>query len=122
APRVRLALLVALIASGAALFIGSLIHELIGEGPFGFHIAREATWQGGLEVLALAALLAAIAAFVRAPRWRMALMLVLAALYLRRHAVDLSMLIDLAYLEILIGLGAAAARLARVAPASDARG
>ena len=122
APRVRLALLVALIASGAALFIGSLIHELIGEGPLGFHIAREATWQGGLEVLALAALLATIAAFVRAPRWRMALMLVLAALYLRRHAVDLSMLIDLGYLEILIGLGAAAARLARVAPASDARG
>jgi hypothetical protein len=120
--RVRLFVLVVLIAGGAALFVGSLIHELIGEGPFGFHIVRDPTWQGGLEVLALAALLAIVAAFVRAPRVRIVLMLVLAALYLRRHAVDLSMLIDLAYLEILVGLGGGAARLARAAPASDVRG
>ncbi len=119
--RVRLFILVLLIAAGTALFVGSLIEELIGRGPFGFHITREATWQGGLEVLALAALLAAIAAFVRAPRWRIALMLALAALYLRRHAVDLSMLIDVAYLEILIGLGACAARMTRAAPATDVR-
>ena len=121
ASRIRLVVLVLLIAGGAAFFTGSLIHELIGRGPFGFHIARNETWQGGLEVLVLAALLAAIAAFVRAPRWRIALMLALAALYLRRHAVDLSMLIDVAYLEILVGLGACAARLARAAPANDAR-
>lgn len=120
--RIRLLLLVVLIAGGTVLFVGSLIHELIGEGPFGFHIARDETWQGGLEVLALAALLAMIAAFVRAPRWRVVLMLVLAALYLRRHAVDLSMLIDLAYLEILVGLGACAARVSRATPASDVRG
>jgi hypothetical protein len=120
--RLRLFVLVVLIAGGTALFIGSLIHELIGRGPFGFHIARDETWQGGLEVLALAALLATIAAFVRAPRWRAVLMLALAALYLRRHAVDLSILIDLAYLEILVGLGAGAARLARIEPASDLRG
>ncbi|HEX5122977.1 MAG TPA: hypothetical protein VFV97_07005, partial [Rhodanobacteraceae bacterium] len=119
--RVGTLVLIVLIAGGTALFIGSLIHELIGVGPFGFHLRRDETWQGGLEVLALAALLAMIAAFVRAPRVRIVLMLVLAALYLRRHAVDLSMLIDVAYLEILIGLGAGAARLARVAPASDVR-
>ena len=35
-------------------------------------LRARATWQGGLEVLALAALLAAIAGFVRAPRWRVA--------------------------------------------------
>jgi hypothetical protein len=122
APRIRLFVLVILIAGGAAFFVGDLIHELIGRGPFGFHLARDGTWQGGLEVLALAALLAAIAAFVRAPRWRIALMVVLAALYLRRQAVDLSMLVDLVFLEILVGLGACAARIARVEPASDVRG
>ena len=122
ASRGRLVVLVVLIAGGATLFVGSLIHELIGEGPFGYHVARDQTWQGGLEVLALAALLATVAAFVRAPRLRVALMLALAALYLRRHAVDLPMLVDLAYLEILVGLGAGVARLARVAPASDVRG
>jgi hypothetical protein len=121
ASRIRLFVLVLLIAGGTAFFTGSLIHELIGVGPFGYHITRDETWQGGLEVLVLAALLAIVAAFVRAPRWRIAMMLALAALYLRRHAVDLSMLIDVAYLEILVGLGACAARLTRAAPANDTR-
>ena len=47
--------LAALIAAGTVFFIGDLIHQLITEGPFGWHLSRARTWQGGLEVLALAA-------------------------------------------------------------------
>ena len=114
--------LVALIAGGAIFCIGELISQLIDNGPFGWHLTRARTWQGGLEVLALAALLAVIAGFVRAPRWRALVLLALGELYLRRHYVDLPMLVDLVYFEILIGLGAGAARLCRLAPADDIRG
>jgi hypothetical protein len=115
-------LLALLIAGGAAFFIGELITQLIGDGPFGWHLSRDPTWQGGLEVLALCALLAIVASCVTSPRWRAVLLLGLGELYLRRHYVDLPMLIDLAYFEILIGLGAGAARLCRLSPANDARG
>src|SRR3954453_6924126 len=96
APRVRVAILVALIAGGTTVFIGSLIDQLIGEGPFGFHASRDESWAGGLEVLAPAAPLAMTAGLVRAPRWRAVLVLAFAELYLRRHFVDVPMLIDLA--------------------------
>jgi hypothetical protein len=119
--RVRLFAFVLLIAGGTTAFIGSLIDQLIGEGPFGYHATRVESWQGGLEVLALAALLAMAAGLVRSPRWRAVLVLALAELYLRRHFVDIPMLIDLAYVEILIGLGAGGARLAGIAPTRDAR-
>jgi len=102
--------LVALIAGGITFCIGELIWQLIGEGPFGWHVVQVRTWQGGIEVLALAGLLA-LAATLRSPRWRLASIAILAELYLRRHFVDLPMLVDLVYLEILIGLGAGAARL-----------
>jgi hypothetical protein len=114
--------LVALIAAGTIFCIGELISQLIDNGPFGWHLERQRTWQGGLEVLALAALLALVAGLVRAPRWRALLLLVLGELYLRRHYVDLPMLVDLVYFEILIGLGAGVARLCRLAPADDVRG
>ena len=65
-------------------------------------------------MLALAALLAVVAGARASARWRAVLMLVLGELYLRRHYVDLPMLVDLVYFEILIGLGAGAARLCRV--------
>ncbi len=102
-------------------FVGDLISELIGDGPFGWHLGRPQTWQGGLEVLALCALLAAVAGWVTAPRWRGWLLLVLGELYLRRHYVDLPILIDVLYFEILIGLGAWAARICGLAPANDVR-
>lgn len=121
ASRVRVSVLVALIAGGATLFIGALIEQLIGVGPFGYQASLAISWQGGLEVLALVALLAAAAGFVRAPLWRAVLLLAIGELYLRRHFVDLPMLIDLAYVEILIGLGAGAARVAGLAPSRDAR-
>jgi hypothetical protein len=114
--------LVALIAAGTIFCIGELISQLIDNGPFGWHLTRERTWQGGLEVLALAALLPVIAGLVRAPRWRALLLLALGELYLRRHYVDLPMLVDLVYFEIFIGLGAGVARLCRLAPADDIRG
>src|SRR5207248_609883 len=38
--------------------------------------------------------------------WRLGITLALAELYLRRHAVDLPLLIDLIYFEIVVGLGA----------------
>ncbi|HET7924376.1 MAG TPA: hypothetical protein VFL30_05720, partial [Rhodanobacteraceae bacterium] len=119
--RFRLIALVLLIAGGTVLFVGALIHELVGVGPFGYHASLAPAWQGGLEVLALAALLAAAAGLVRAPRWRAVLLLAIGELYLRRHFVDLPMLVDLAYVEILIGLGAGASRIAGVAPSRDAR-
>ena len=114
--------LAALTAGGTVFFIGDLIAELVGEGPFGWHLSRERTWQGGLEVLALAALLAIIAGCVRSPRWRAVLLIALGAAYLRRHAVDLPILIDILYFEVLIGLGAGAARLAGAPRAEDVRG
>lgn len=114
--------LAALIAAGTVFFIGELIAQLIGDGPFGWHLSRPRTWQGGLEVLALATLLAAVAGGVRSPRWRAVLLIALGELYLRRHYVDLPMLIDVVYFEILIGLGAGAARLCGLSPASDVRG
>ena len=113
--------LAALIAGGAVLFVGGLITELIGDGPFGWHLGRDQTWQGGLEVLALCVLLASVAGWVTAPRWRGLLLLVLGELYLRRHYVDLPILIDVLYFEILIGLGASAARICGLAPANDVR-
>ena len=110
--------LVALIAGGITFCIGELIWQLIGEGPFGWHVVQVRTWQGGIEVLALAGLLA-LAAMLRSPRWRLASIAILAELYLRRHFVDLPMLVDLVYLEILIGLGAGAARLCGIGRAND---
>src|SRR4029077_13855735 len=86
--------LAALIAAGTVFSIGDLIHQLITEGPFGWHLSRARTWQGGLEVLALAVLLAAIAGFVKSARWRAVLLIALAELYLRRHFVDVPMLVD----------------------------
>src|SRR5664279_298298 len=114
--------LAALIAGGTVFLVGGLITELIDDGPFGWHLGLAPVWQGGLEVLGLCALLAAIAGFVKSSGWRTILLLVLGELYLRRHYVDLPMLIDVLYIEILIGLGAAAARMCGVSRAEDVRG
>ncbi|HEY6984820.1 MAG TPA: hypothetical protein VH375_01970, partial [Rhodanobacteraceae bacterium] len=114
--------LAALIALGTSFFIGETIWQLIARGPFGYHLGRDPTWQGGLEVLALSALLALVAGCVRSRLWRSVLVLVLGELYLRRHYVDLPILIDVLYFEILIGLGAGAARLCGLEPARDVRG
>jgi hypothetical protein len=111
-----------LIAAGTIVCIGVVIDQLVGEGPFGWHLSRARTWQGGLEVLVLAALLALVAAAVRSTLWRTLLLVAIGELYLRRHYVDLPMLVDVLYIEALIGAGAFAAKLCGAARASDLRG
>jgi hypothetical protein len=111
-----------LIAAGTIAFIGILIDQLVDKGPFGWHLARPRTWQGGLEVLALAALLAIVAGVVRSKAWRLVLLVAIGELYLRRHYVDLPMLVDVLYVEAMIGAGAFAARLCGVPRATGMHG
>ncbi|HEY0179670.1 MAG TPA: hypothetical protein VGC30_08565, partial [Dokdonella sp.] len=101
----------------AAAFIGVPIWELIVPGPFDWHVQTAAYWQGGLEAVALIAIVSA--AFLLRPRWPRALAIVAVALYLRRHAVDAALLVDALYLEIVVGVGMTLRRLLRVPPASD---
>lgn len=79
--------------------------ELIVPGPFDWHIAQPQFWQGGIEALVLIGLLGA-AQLLRHRALRIGLTLILAELYLRRHAVDAAVLVDLFYLELTIALGA----------------
>jgi len=111
-----------LIAAGTIVCIGIVIDQLVGWGPFGWHLSRARTWQGGLEVLALAALLALVAGLVRSTLWRTVLLVAIGELYLRRHYVDLPMLVDVLYVELLIGAGAFAAKCCGAARASDVLG
>ncbi len=111
-----------LIAAGTIACIGVVIDQLVGWGPFGWHVSRARTWQGGLEVLALAALLALVAGVVRSTFWRAVLLVAIGELYLRRQYVDVPMLIDVLYVEILIGAGAFAAKVCGAARTSDVRG
>lgn len=109
-------LLAVLIVGGAAFFVGEPIWQLLVDGPFSWHLEQARTWQGGIEVLVLAALLA-LAALSKSPRWRLLGTLAFAEFYLRRHYVDLPLLVDVLYLELLVGLGTAAARVAGLPPA-----
>lgn len=94
--------------------------QLIGPGPFDWHVQRPEFVQGGVEALALIAFVALGCAVDR--RWALLVLVALPlAFYLRRHAVDVPLLIDLLYLEIVIGLGALARRSFRLAPPDDAR-
>jgi hypothetical protein len=107
--------LVALLLSAIA-FVAVPLYQLIVPGPFEWHVQTSRFWQGGLEALVLAALIAAGFAADRRIAW-LGLIAVPAAFYLRRHAVDVPLLIDLAYLEIIIGLGMAVRRALRQEPA-----
>lgn len=84
--------------------------QLLDPGPFKWHIAQPAFWQGGIEALVLICLLAS-AQLIRTRTLRLALTLVLAELYLRRHAVDAAVIVDLAYFELCVALGACVMRL-----------
>ncbi len=102
------------------LFIVIPAWQLIGPGPFDWHLRQPMVVQGGLEALALLTLVGAGLALDR--RWSLAcLVAVPLALYLRRHAVEVPLLIDLAYLEIVIGLGALVLRLFGRPPPRAAR-
>lgn len=93
----------ALMLLAAALFIAVPAWNLLMAGPFRWHVAQPAYWQGGLEALALVALVGGGCAMNT--RWGLLLALLPAAFYLRRHAIDVPVAIDIAYLEIVIGLG-----------------
>lgn len=99
----------AIIAIGVA-FIVIPGWQLLDPGPFKWHIAQPAFWQGGTEALVLFGLLA-LAQLLPTRSGRLTFTLVLAELYLRRHAVDAAAIVDIVYFEICIGLGALVFRL-----------
>ena len=89
---------------GAAAFILFPAWQLLVVGPFSWHIQRPQTWQGGLEASLLG--LSIVAGLVVNRRWSLlVLALMPAVLYARRHAFDIPLLVDILYVEILIGVG-----------------
>ena len=107
----------AVIAAAACIIVPAW--QLIVPGPFDWHIKQPFTWQGGLEAMVLIGLVATGCTVAR--RWALlALVALPIAFYLRRHSVDVSLLIDLVYLEIIIGLGALMRRVFRLSPPQDA--
>ncbi len=103
--------LIVLALAGAALGIGVTAWNLLwGGGPFLWHVAQPSSWQGALEALAVGALIAAGLAINRGAA--LALLVGLPVLvYLRRHATDVPLLLDLILFEIVIGLGMALRRM-----------
>lgn len=97
----------------ALAFTVTVATTLLVVGPFLWHVQQAAAWQGALEALLLTALLF-VALQWRAPTAVRALLLALpAALYLRRHHVDLVLPIVLAYAEGLVLLGLTVLRALR---------
>ena len=111
----------AMIVLVAAVWIMVPAWQLLLHGPFGWHVHQPGFWQGGLEAAALAVLCAS--AFASAPRrrWLLALAALGLVFYLRRHAIDVALLLDLLYIEIVIGLGAFLRHRFRLPPPTDAR-
>ena len=93
----------------AAVCIAYPLIELTHYAPYQFALTLEPTWQGAIEIAGLCALLLA-AQKIRRPAIRFFAMLIPAELFLRRHGVDLAALIDLLYLETIIGIGSVVAR------------
>ncbi|WP_395680351.1 hypothetical protein [Dokdonella sp.] len=102
----------------AAAFIAIPAWQLIGPGPFDWHIRQPEFVQGGLEALALIALVAG-AFTLRSSGAAVLLATAALALFLRRHAVDAPLLIDLLYFEIVIGLGMLVRRVCGLSDARD---
>jgi hypothetical protein len=116
----RRALVLAVLAALlAAMFIATPAWQLLVNGPFSWHIRQDAYWQGGLEASALIVVVACSFAFVT-QRLAFAIASIALLLFLRRHAVDAALLLDLLYVEIIIGLGAFARRLCGLPAPRDA--
>lgn len=79
--------------------------DMVYGGPFDWHIRQPAFWQGGIELLVLAALIG-IALYALKGWQRIVAALVLCELYARRQGVDLAILITLFYYEGIAALGA----------------
>lgn len=106
----------------AAAFIAVPAWQLLFAGPFAWHVSQPAFWQGGLEACVLAVLCAAGLVFAPRRRGWLGLAAVGVAFYLRRHSIDVPLLLDVLQIEIVIGLGACVRRVFRLAPPDDARG
>jgi hypothetical protein len=89
----------------ALLFLVAPVYSLVGKGPFSWHIAQPAAWQGGAEVLALGALFYVALSLPLHRVGRLGLVLALGWLYARRHGVDLSLLLIYVYAEAIFTLG-----------------
>lgn len=102
-----------LLLAAALLLATALVGvELLVEGPFLWHASRTSSVAGWLEVLLLWGALTWV--MRRHPgRWRVLLLLVPVALYLRRHHVDLPALVAVGYLEFLLALGLLCGRVVR---------
>jgi len=111
--------LILLLLAAAIAFVVVPLWQLLFAGPFRWHVAQPAFWQGGLEALALAVLIAT--GFVVGRRWAVvALVVIPCALYLRRHAIDVPLLIDLIHVEVTIGTGMYVRRLLNLPAAHKA--
>ena len=84
--------------------IGVPMWQLLTYQPYDFALTLPQTWQGGIEALVLFTLLAS-AQRIRYRGACFVIVFLVAELYLRRHAVDVSAIVDLIYFEILVGIG-----------------
>ncbi|MEO8669759.1 MAG: hypothetical protein ABI411_00515 [Tahibacter sp.] len=94
----------------AVAFCAVVIWWLLIQGLIAWGFSQPAVTQGGPEALFLLLALACLSR-IDDVRWRVGTCLLLAALFLRRHAVDLPLAIDLLYLEVIVALGAGLARV-----------
>ncbi len=113
---------VAVLLLSATAFIVVPAWQLLARGPFSWHVQQPAAWQGAVEAAVVAAIAAAVFAFAPRNRWLLVLPALAFALYLRRHAVDIPLLLDLFYIEVIIGLGAFIRRRFGLSPPTDAAG
>ncbi len=97
----------------AAVCVGVPCWQLLGYQPYQFGISMPQTWQGGIEAVVVASLLSLAQTIARRGA-RIAVTLLIAELYLRRFGADVPFLIDIAYFEIVVGIGYAITRLAGV--------
>jgi len=112
---IRTTLLFILIAGGALACIVIPLWQLIIRGDLHWEVSQAAFRQGGIEALIL--LLAFAATLQLSDRkWRLLICLGLAMLYLRRHAVDAAVVVDLLYVEFILALGAFTTRLCGTTP------
>ena len=100
-PRAAIVLAFVMLCSALA-FVAVPTYQL--STAFIWHVSLAQTWQGGIEAFALFVLLAG--AFVARRRWLAAFLLVVPVLlFTRRHAIDVSIIVDLFQFEIVVGLG-----------------
>jgi hypothetical protein len=99
----RRRLLAALLVVSAAVFSLTPAYQLLELGPFGWHVRQPQVVQGGSEALILVFL--SMLCLAANNKYSLSLLLLAGIAYLRRHAVDVALLLDVVYFEIIVGLG-----------------